>query len=54
MSTRIEQLFQKKKKVLSIYFTAGYPKHSDTLPILESLQEKGWIWWRSVCRSQIH
>jgi len=41
MSTRIEQLFQKKKKVLSIYFTAGYPKHSDTLPILESLQENG-------------
>jgi len=41
MSTRIEQLFQKKKKILSIYFTAGYPNHSDTLPILESLQEHG-------------
>jgi tryptophan synthase alpha chain len=41
MSTRIEQLFQNKKDILSIYFTAGYPAHSDTLPILTSLQAEG-------------
>ena len=41
MSTRIEQLFQNKKDILSIYFTAGYPAHSDTLPILTSLQAQG-------------
>lgn len=39
---RISKLFQEKKgKVLSIYFTAGFPELEDTLTILESVQEAG-------------
>ena len=39
---RISTLFQEKKgKVLSIYFTAGFPELEDTLTVLESLQEAG-------------
>ncbi|EKB50405.1 tryptophan synthase subunit alpha [Cecembia lonarensis] len=39
---RIDQLFQKKKeRVLSIYFTAGFPKLEDTLPIMESIEAAG-------------
>ena len=39
---RINSLFEKSnKKILSIYFTAGYPNLEDTLPILSSLQENG-------------
>jgi tryptophan synthase alpha chain len=39
---RINFLFEKKKAdILSVYFTAGYPKLEDTLPILLSLQENG-------------
>ena len=35
---RIDQLFsQKKENILSVYFTAGFPKLNDTIPILESL-----------------
>jgi len=37
---RIQQLFtQKKENILSVYFTAGFPKPNDTVPILESLQK---------------
>ena len=38
---RIDRKFQEGKKLLSIYFTAGYPALDDTIPILEALQEAG-------------
>jgi tryptophan synthase alpha chain len=39
---RIDQLFQQKKeRVLSIYFTAGFPHLEDTLPTMEAIQEAG-------------
>lgn len=39
---RINQLFQQKKQnILSVYFTAGYPQLTDTLPILTALQNAG-------------
>jgi len=39
---RIDDLFSKPdKKVLSIYFTAGYPQLNDTTVILEGLQKSG-------------
>jgi len=39
---RLQQLFSKKtSQILNIYFTAGYPKLHDTMPILEALQEAG-------------
>ena len=39
---RINQLFQNKKEnILSIYFTAGFPKLEDTVPTMECLQENG-------------
>jgi tryptophan synthase alpha chain len=39
---RIDQLFTNKtEKILSIYFTAGYPKLEETLPILKALEESG-------------
>jgi len=39
---RINQLFETKKKdIISIYFTAGYPELNDTVGILKALQDKG-------------
>ena len=40
---RIKQKLQEhsSKKLLSIYFTAGYPEIEDTLPILEALENSG-------------
>ena len=39
---RINKLFQaKNKNILSVYFTAGFPKLEDTLPTLECLQANG-------------
>jgi tryptophan synthase alpha chain len=39
---RLQQLFQHKKKdLLSIYYTAGYPNLTDTLKIAESLEKAG-------------
>jgi tryptophan synthase alpha chain len=39
---RITNLFKTKQtKILSIYFTAGYPALNDTRPILTALQAKG-------------
>ncbi len=38
---RIKQLFQDKKDILSIYYTAGYPSLNDTVPILKTLEEAG-------------
>lgn len=42
MMNRIVKLFaEKKKDILSIYFTAGFPKLEDTRTILAALQEAG-------------
>lgn len=39
---RINELFLKKNKgILSVYFTAGYPELTDTLPVLRELQLNG-------------
>ena len=39
---RIEKLFSdKKKNILSIYFTAGFPRLHDTAEILNALQNHG-------------
>jgi len=39
---RLTKLFQNKKSnILSVYFTAGYPKLEDTLPILTALEKNG-------------
>ena len=39
---RLQQLFQHKKKdILSIYYTAGYPNLPDTLKIAEVLEKSG-------------
>ena len=38
---RIDQTFQEKQKLLSIYFSAGHPELEDTDPILEALQDSG-------------
>ena len=38
---RINQKLQENKKLLSIYFTAGYPNLDDTVPILKALQDSG-------------
>ena len=42
MKNRIEELFaNKKENILSIYFTAGYPRLDDTLSIIKALDESG-------------
>jgi tryptophan synthase alpha chain len=38
---RIQTSLAQKKKLLSIYFTAGYPAIGDTVSIMEQLQEAG-------------
>lgn len=39
---RITELFETKKRdILSVYFTAGYPRLNDTLSILKTLEAKG-------------
>lgn len=38
---RINKKLQGEGKLLSIYFTAGYPNLEDTVPIIETLQENG-------------
>ncbi|MBQ5551653.1 MAG: tryptophan synthase subunit alpha, partial [Bacteroidales bacterium] len=39
---RIDRLFQSgKKDILSVYFTAGYPKLDDTVKIIKSLSDHG-------------
>ena len=38
---RINQKLQEDKKLLSIYFTAGYPALNDTVSIIEKLEESG-------------
>lgn len=41
MINRLDRLFDTHQKILSIYFTAGYPKRDDTVPILSELQNSG-------------
>lgn len=38
---RIKTLFQEKKNILSIYYTAGYPGLNDTVRIAEALEKSG-------------
>lgn len=38
---RIHQKLQENKKLLSIYFTAGYPNINDTVQIIQDLEENG-------------
>ncbi len=38
---RINQKLQENKKLLSIYFTAGYPKINDTVSIIQDLEKNG-------------
>ena len=38
---RINQKMQEDKKLLSIYFTAGYPSLNDTVKIIEELEDNG-------------
>ena len=38
---RIKKRLQENKKILSIYFTAGYPNLDDTLPVLQELENNG-------------
>jgi len=38
---RINQKLQENKKLLSIYFTAGYPSLTDTVSIIEDLEKNG-------------
>lgn len=37
----LNQLFSSKKDLLSIYFTAGFPRLNSTVPILQALQKAG-------------
>ena len=42
MKNRITELLKKKKKnILSVYYTAGFPKLENTIDIAESLEEAG-------------
>lgn len=38
---RINQKLQEDKKLLSIYFTAGYPNLDDTVKVIQDLEESG-------------
>ena len=38
---RINQKLKENKKLLSIYFTAGYPKIDDTVSIIQNLEKSG-------------
>jgi len=39
--SRLKKTLQSNKKLLSIYFTAGYPKLEDTVPVIQQLEESG-------------
>lgn len=42
MNNRINKLFQEKKeRILSVYFTAGYPNLEDTVPMIQELVKNG-------------
>ncbi len=38
---RVNQKLREDKKLLSIYFTAGYPNLEDTVPIIQELEKNG-------------
>ena len=38
---RIKQKLNENKKLLSIYFTAGYPNIDDTVSIIQNLEQNG-------------
>lgn len=38
---RINQKLKEQEKLLSIYFTAGYPRLGDTVKIIEDLEKNG-------------
>src|SRR5690606_8048228 len=38
---RINKKLEQSNKLLSIYFTAGYPELEDTVPIIEQLEKSG-------------
>ena len=38
---RINQKLQEDKKLLSIYFTAGFPKLNETVSIIQELEKNG-------------
>jgi len=38
---RINKVFENKKEILSIYFTAGFPNLSDTISIIQNLDKSG-------------
>ncbi|PVW16973.1 tryptophan synthase subunit alpha [Marixanthomonas spongiae] len=38
---RLQETLQQGNKLLSIYFTAGYPNLEDTIPILKALEKNG-------------
>ena len=38
---RINQKLKEDKKLLSIYFTAGFPQLNDTVEIIENLEKSG-------------
>ena len=39
--SRIKEVLNKKNNIISIYFTAGFPKLNDTLKIIEQLDNAG-------------
>ena len=42
MKNRINELFERKKRnILSVFFTAGYPRLNDMVPIIELLEKNG-------------
>ncbi len=42
MKNRINQLYEaKKENILSVYFTAGFPKLNDTVEIIQELEKNG-------------
>ncbi|MCV9385436.1 tryptophan synthase subunit alpha [Reichenbachiella ulvae] len=41
MTNRINQVLEQKENILSIYFTAGYPKLDDTVKVMEALEQNG-------------
>ncbi|MBT8266068.1 MAG: tryptophan synthase subunit alpha [Bacteroidia bacterium] len=41
MENRIKQKLKEEQKILSIYFTAGYPIINDTVSILKALEQNG-------------
>ena len=41
MKNRIDEMFEKKQNLLSIYFTAGFPQLNDTMTVLRGLEKAG-------------